>query len=157
VLHVVANGARLADRGPTSPNYSTLVRVPALVLEASPEEVVLRNARDFDTVLKLGIGEAYCLTDRELDQIRPGWYVIVLDRTNRRRADGRLVRIASARPEVIKVARPCARGRARYDVHCQDLTEVEFDAALPPLSDAPKRRKKDGALQVQRSAVQILR
>jgi len=128
--------------------------MPALVINAPTIEAVVRNARDFDTVLKLKVGEAYCFTSREADEIRPGWPVIVLDRTKHRRAEGKLIRLEPVSGPI--GARPCSTGRTRYDVRLEGLIEVDADALLPPLSSTPKRNK-DGSLRLNRSGVAILR
>lgn len=126
--------------------------MPALVINAPTLQAALRGARDFDTVLKLRVGEAYCFTSSEAQEIRPGWNVIVLDKTKRRRADGKLVRL-----EPVAHGGPCSSGKAPYDVYLDDhLEEVDFDAPLPPLSLTPKRIR-DGSLRLNRSGIAILR
>jgi hypothetical protein len=126
--------------------------MPVLVLNAPTMQAVLRQARDFDTVLKLQVGEAYCFTDGEARAIRRGWDVIVLDKTRRRRADGKVIGL-----DAVGNNPPCASGRARYDVRLEGLDEVDdYDAPLPPLVVAPKRCK-DGSLCLNRGGVAILR
>ena len=125
--------------------------MPTLVIDAPTMEVVLREAQDFDAVLQLNVGEAYCFTSREADEIRPGRQVIVLDKTKHRRADGTLKGLES-----VEHARACSKGRSRYDVHLDGLVEVDFDAPLPPLSLKPKRCK-DGSLYLNRCGVALLR
>jgi hypothetical protein len=56
-----------------------------------------------------GLGEAYCLTAKECREISPGWYVIVLDRTNRRRAFRKLAAFEPLRPHAVETARACSK------------------------------------------------
>src|SRR5438128_2423564 len=119
--------------------------MPALVLNAPTMQVVLRDARDFDTVMKLKVGEAYCFTDDEARSIHSGWDVIVLDKTRRRRADGKVVRVVRA----VGNYSPCASGRTRYDVQLEGLKQVAYGAPLPSLVVRPKLCK-DGSVFLNR-------
>jgi hypothetical protein len=125
--------------------------VPVLVLNAPTMQVVMKQARDFDTVLKLHVGEAYCFTENEAGSVRRGWDVIVLDKTRWRRADGKVIGL-----ERVGNTPPCAAGRTRYDVRLEGLLEVAFDAPLPQLVVTPKRCI-DGSLYLNRGGVAILR
>ncbi len=106
-----------------------------------------------DTVLKSKMGLAYCLTSNEVDEIRPGWHVIVLDKDTHRRADGTLLRLEPVAPDP---RFPCARGRTRYNVYMNDeLARVSYEVPLPTLSFPPKL-KRDGSPWLNHAGVAVL-
>ena len=126
--------------------------MPTLVIHAPTSKVP--PGRDFDTVIKLEIGQAYGFTPTEVDHIRPGWNVIVLNRETRprKRADGKLrsLKWVATDPKF-----PPAHGCSRYDVYMDHLTRVAYDAPLPPLSVPPKLNK-DRSPSLNKSGIAIL-
>jgi hypothetical protein len=87
-----------------------------LVINAPRWRVRQENARSFEEILHLGIGEGYAIYNNIFDQLSPGCGVVVLDKKQNLRAEGQLIRLV-----------PTTRtnnGIQRYDVYIQNLTEV---------------------------------
>jgi hypothetical protein len=82
--------------------------------------------RTFNTILQSGVGPDYAIASKWILQISPGMKVVVFDRDDRRRAEGRLNSVATSGEKT-------GQGILRYHVHIRDLHTVPY--ADPPKVD----------------------
>jgi len=89
-----------------------------LVINAPRWRVRQENARSFEEILHLGIGEGYAIYENIFDQLYPGCGVVVLDKDREQRAEGQLI-------ELVPTTRT-NKGIQRYDVRIRNLTKVLY-------------------------------
>jgi len=91
-----------------------------LIIHAPKERAVAEGKRSFDRTIRLGIGEAYAIPKAKAERLDRGDKVVVLSKDEKRRAEGRLVRLVrNSETE---------SGMKSYDVHIEDLQEVPYMA-----------------------------
>jgi hypothetical protein len=91
-----------------------------LVINAPRWRVGQENARSFEEILRLGIGEGYAIYNNIFDQLFPGCGVVVLDKDRNLRAEGQLTRLVPTNRT--------NNGIQRYDVYIRNLIEVPYRA-----------------------------
>ena len=67
--------------------------MPSLVINAPENQVKSNNKKSFEDTLKSGKGEGYVIYKSILSQIQPGCTVILLCKDNKRRAEGKLIKL----------------------------------------------------------------
>ena len=90
-----------------------------LVIHA-PYRRVKNGAKSFNAVLASGLGDAYIITPREFTILGSSRSasVVVLDKDNKGRAEGVLVKLVPTKK--------AKNGGQRYDVHIRDLKTVPY-------------------------------
>jgi len=92
--------------------------MPSLVINAPKKQVVENKKQSFDTTLKTGIGDGYAIDRKTFALIHPGCKVILLSKDEKRRAEGRLVKLV---PTSLTLT-----GMQRYNVYIRDLVEIKY-------------------------------
>src|SRR2546430_7418905 len=90
-----------------------------LVLHAPTWRTRSESAKSFQQTIDSGIGEGYALAQTELDQLRTGCDVIVIDKGKKRRAHAKLARLEATGIWT-------ANHVQRYNVHLRDVIEALY-------------------------------
>src|SRR5258707_140483 len=88
-----------------------------LVLHAPTWRTQSESAKSFQQTIDSHVGEGYALAQSELDQLRPGCDVFVLDKARKRRANAKLARLHATGVWT-------ANHIQRYDVPLRDVVEA---------------------------------
>jgi hypothetical protein len=89
-----------------------------LIIHAPKGKADGEGKRTFATTLQSGIGDSYAISKSDMEKLSRGDTVVVLSKDEKRRAEGRLVRLElKGRTET---------GMKRYDVHITDLELVDY-------------------------------
>ena len=89
-----------------------------LVIHAPSSKVVQESKRSFDKTLESRVGDEYAIYQNLLPRLSAGCRVVVLDKNQRKRAEGTLVKL--------EPRSKTENGIQRYDVHITDLKRVEY-------------------------------
>jgi hypothetical protein len=92
--------------------------VTTLVIHTPKWRVRAERVKSFDQTLSTGIGDGYAIPRAWAEQCQPGCKVVVLSKDEKKRAEGRLVRL-------VPVSK-ADNGLQRYDVHICDLVTVTY-------------------------------
>ena len=92
--------------------------MPTLVINAPREMVQSDSKKSFENTLATGVGEGYAISRTLFEQCRPGCPVVLLSKDERKRAEGKLVRLVPTSK--------AGNGIQRYDVHIKDLAVVPY-------------------------------
>lgn len=90
-----------------------------LVLHTPTWRTQSDSAKSFQQTIDSAMGEGYALAQRELDQLRTGCDVIIIDKGKKRRADAKLARLEATSIWT-------ANHVQRYNVHLRDVVEVPY-------------------------------
>jgi Swt1-like HEPN len=90
-----------------------------LVIHAPTWKHLAESAASFQHTLDSRVGQGYAIARTELEFIRPGCDVIVLDKGSKRRGDAKLARLEASGTWTSNHVQ-------RYDVHLEQLTEVRY-------------------------------
>ena len=92
--------------------------MPTLVISAPRQKAELEQKRSFERTVETGVGDEYAIPAGKVVQLYAGCKVVVLDKDQRKRAEGTLVEL---------VPRSKANnGMQRYDVLIKDLRLVDY-------------------------------
>ena len=89
-----------------------------LVLNAPRGQAQANGKKSFDSTLRTGVGEGYAIAHNIALRCSPGCRVVLLCQDDRKRAEGRLVRLVATEKTL--------SGMQRYDVHMEGLTVVSY-------------------------------
>lgn len=89
-----------------------------LVIHAPYEKVAGENKRSFQHTCEHHVGDEYAIPSALVAQINPGCTVVVLSKDERKRAEGKLVKLVPKSK--------ANNGMQRYDVHIADLKIVAY-------------------------------
>jgi hypothetical protein len=89
-----------------------------LVINAPREKVQAEAKKSFQNTFDTGIGEGYAIAMKLFEQCRPGCTVVLLSKDERKRAEGKLVKLV---PTV-----KTGSGMQRYDVYIDNMRMVPY-------------------------------
>ena len=90
-----------------------------LVIHAPTWRHRAESVKSFQQTVDSGVGEGYALARTELELLRPGCRVIVLDKGSKQRADARLIRLE---PTGVWAG----NGVQRYNIHLDQVRCVTY-------------------------------
>jgi len=93
--------------------------MPTLVINAPSYQVKAHSKRSFSQTMRTGIGDDYALNSKILPRALRAKDVILLDKSARRKAVGKITKIATT-------GAMTGNGVPRFDIHMSDLKECEF-------------------------------
>jgi hypothetical protein len=93
--------------------------MPTLVIHA-PKDKVPEGAKSFEKTFKEGLGEGYAIARRLVDQVHRGCTVVLLDKVQKKRAEGRLIKLDPGEKT--------PQGIQRYDVYFKGQQIVDYKA-----------------------------
>lgn len=93
--------------------------MPTLVIHA-PDARAREGKTSFEYILEKGIGDGYAIYEKDYFRLSEGSGVVLLRKDgNKRRAEGRLVRLAETGDKT-------PQGITRYNVYFRDMREVPY-------------------------------
>jgi hypothetical protein len=90
-----------------------------LVINAPKAEIRQTNAQSFETTFTSGVGDGYAIAKGLFAQLSAGCGVVLLDKDQRKRAEGTLVRL-------VRIDEKTGNGIQRYEVHMKNLRMVPY-------------------------------
>ena len=89
-----------------------------LIINAPKQMAQSDKKKSFDSTFATGVGEGYAISSQLYERCRPGCRVVLLSKDERKRGEGKLVRLVPTSK--------AGNGIQRYDVYIEGLTRVPY-------------------------------